>query len=161
MKHFDEWNRKKKELDELIGPGFFKEREIWITYCGINVGVEQDGNYYNFVRPVLVYKKFNNNQFLGIPLTTKGKSSEYCLNLKNVTFLKKESFVIISQMRVFDSKRLYRKLGRLGFDRFLLIIKSAELLTLPQGPFGHSDRLMLIHLYFCVKYYLVLNLYMK
>ena len=43
------------------------KKDIWWVSVGVNVGFEEDGKNDNFVRPVLVLKKFNNDMFLGIP----------------------------------------------------------------------------------------------
>ncbi len=43
---------------------FFKEREVWYCYLGLNVGFEQDGKGDSFLRPVLVLRKLKNVLFL-------------------------------------------------------------------------------------------------
>ena len=80
MKNFDEWNETKKEVDsknKIIG---FNQFEIVFVKMGVNVGFEQDGKGKEFLRPVLVYKKFNNRVFLGIPLSSQKKSGKFCYN---------------------------------------------------------------------------------
>ena len=37
---------------------------------GKNIGFEQNGKGSNFVRPILVLRKFNSSIFWGLPLTT-------------------------------------------------------------------------------------------
>ena len=96
---------------------YFHEKEIWWASLGQNIGSEQNGKNINFERPILIFKKFNHQTFLGIPMSSQLKNSpyhyifdkddrQYCLNL--------------SQIRVLSSKRLLRKIDRmntLDFDR--------------------------------------------
>lgn len=89
---------------------------------GLNVGNEQDGKNDDFVRPVLVLKKFNNRIFLGIPLTTKLKpGNRFYVNL---THKSQEVAAVISQIRLFDVRRLKRKMYRLDENQFSAIRKA-------------------------------------
>ncbi len=115
-KDYQNWNQIKinlnKEPDETRL--FFHEREIWYCHLGKNVGFEQDGKGSDFLRPIIVYRKFNNEIFWGIPLTkatkqNKGKSERYYFSfsfLPNIT-----SLAILSQIRLIDNKRLARHMG--------------------------------------------------
>ena len=59
-----------------------------------------------FWRPVVVIRKFNNHIFYWMPLTTKEKEwkNYFPFNFKWV-----ENNAIISQLRLYDSKRLLEK----------------------------------------------------
>lgn len=118
MKDFDKWNILKKNIDNKEINLYFKEREVWFCYFGCNVGFEQDGKGDNFLRPVLVLKKFNKRIFLCIPLTTKIKNMKYYYKfiLNN-----KDNCVIISQIKLMDSKRLFTKIGKISDIDFLNI----------------------------------------
>jgi mRNA interferase MazF len=70
--------------------GKYHEREIWWCSLGKNIGNEQDGKNNNFERPVLVLKKWN-----------KDFSDEE----------NQGSYFMLTQVRVFSSKRLVRKLN--------------------------------------------------
>ena len=59
MKNFDEWNVNKKEIDSREIRVNFSERDVWFIEMGINVGFEQDGKGEDYLRPVLILKKFN------------------------------------------------------------------------------------------------------
>lgn len=110
-KDFDSWNLRKKVIDnkESLAP-LFKERDIWWLSVGINVGFEEDGKHENFVRPVLVLKKFNRMLFFGIPLSKQLKDNPYYFPIT----LKEETVsALISQIRVFSSKRMWNKIGEL------------------------------------------------
>ena len=49
---------------------------------GLNIGYEQDGKGEDFLRPVLILKKFNKRVFLGIPLTKIKKDSHFYHNFE-------------------------------------------------------------------------------
>ena len=109
MKNFDNWNIKKKILDEKKAPNP-KTRDIWWAYTGINIGNEQNGGNKSFQRPVLILKKFNNKIFLALPLTTKEKNDKF--HFKTI-YKEQPSFIILSQIKLMSSKRLRRKIRRL------------------------------------------------
>ncbi|MBI2046434.1 MAG: type II toxin-antitoxin system PemK/MazF family toxin [Parcubacteria group bacterium] len=117
-KDFDNWHKEKSNLhQEKIRP-FFHEREIWFASVGINIGFEQDGRGDQFLRPVIILKKFNNEVLWGIPLTKNQKKGEYYFQFK---FLSEEkmSTAILSQIRLIDSKRLQYKIGDVKEDNFI------------------------------------------
>ncbi len=72
QKEYQKWHIKKSEVNEVVRRPFFHEREIWFCYLGSNVGFEQDGGE-NFLRPVIIIRKFNNEIFWGVPLTKSKK----------------------------------------------------------------------------------------
>ena len=109
---FDFWNVRKKQIQDtnhnLVN---FSEREIWWCALGKNIGNEEDGKNELFERPVLVLRKFSKYTAVVLPLTTKGKDgSPFYYGLLSSS----ESFVILSQVRLISSKRLLRKMYRLG-----------------------------------------------
>lgn len=115
-KNFDLWNKTKKNIDlKNIGP-LFKEREIFYLNIGENIGYEENGKGRELIRPVLIFKKFNNYIFLGIPLTSKIKNNKFYFEF---SFLKGiRSYAILSQIRLFDYKRLERKIGTIKKENF-------------------------------------------
>ena len=120
-KEFDSWNERKQQLDIRENPPHFKEREVWWCSVGLNVGTEQDGKGKNYVRPVLVLRKFSSSQFVGIPSTRSKKTSRFY----HLTPTGKDTFnFILSQMRVFDSKRLSHRLLTLSNDDIADVKKS-------------------------------------
>ena len=108
-KDFDKWTVVKKQCQDSLHRLQFKERDVWWCKLGVNVGDEQDGKGDLFLRPVLVIKKFNKNVFVGLPLSTviKDNNSFY----HKFKFKGKDQSVIISQIKLIDSKRLSHKLG--------------------------------------------------
>ena len=103
-------------MDGIVKYVLFIEREVWWCCLGINVGYEQNGKGHQFLRPILVLKKFNNDMLIGLPLSTviKPNNSFYHTFLFNG----KEQSVIIAQIRLFDAKRLSHRLGMLKEEDF-------------------------------------------
>jgi len=109
MNVFDAWNTQKKRTDETETILGFKERELWFIRMGKNVGFEQDGKGDEFLRPVLIFKKFNTRVFWGIPLTGTNKQGIFYYRLENIG--ERRNTAILSQIRLFDVKRLTYKIG--------------------------------------------------
>ncbi len=124
-KDYKKWNGKKAEIhNDKIRP-FFHEREVWFCALGENIGFEQDGSGENFLRPILVLKKFNNEIIWGLPLTRTEKTGKYYHPISLVANDSKNdgrpSVVILSQLRLVDAKRLQYKVGTVKDDEFLKI----------------------------------------
>ena len=120
IKDFDGWIEKKKVSHYKNSlPPLYKERDIWWVSVGVNVGFEEDGKNGNYVRPVLVIKKFNRDLFLGAPMSTKLKDNKYYLK---VTVKGDTVSVLSSQIRVFSSKRMWNKLAELDESDFGVVL---------------------------------------
>ena len=122
-KDFKKWHEKKKILNERedIDNIFFREKEVWWTALGVNIGFEQDGKGEGFRRPVLILKKFNKYAVLIVPLTTKiKKDNKYYISCSIVDDSTLR-MAIISQVRLIDTKRLIDKLGVADEDSFVEI----------------------------------------
>ena len=74
---FDKWNETKKKLNGLEKNINIKERNIYLTSVGKNIGNESYGKGDIFLRPVLVLKKLGHDYFIAIPLTSKKKVGSY------------------------------------------------------------------------------------
>jgi mRNA interferase MazF len=135
-KDFNSWNKKKKNINdkEYLAP-LFKEKDIWWLSVGINIGFEEDGKHENFVRPVLILKKFNRMLFFGIPLSKQIKNNPYYFP---ITLKKEKVSALISQIRVFSSKRIWNKIGELDSKDYNKIIKYIRGKILPLSPKGKS-----------------------
>ena len=113
-KGFENWCPLKVKLNSAERVNF-SAGEVWWCHVGANVGDEEDGKGERFIRPVLVFKKLSANIFVGIPLSSKIKTNYlYC----NFSFKGKQQSAIIGQIRVFDSKRLGDRMGRLNKREF-------------------------------------------
>ncbi|MEK7607544.1 MAG: type II toxin-antitoxin system PemK/MazF family toxin [Patescibacteria group bacterium] len=115
-KDFQRWHGKKSAIDEIAQRPFFHEREIWFCYVGVNVGFEQDGQGEDFLRPVVIIRKFNKEIFWGIPLTKSikklnKKTKQYYFDFvfeKNI-----ESRAILSQLKLINARRLSYIIGEI------------------------------------------------
>ena len=117
MKKYNEWNEVKKIVDNRSNIINFKEREIYWARIGENVGFEQNGKGDEFSRPVLIVKKLNKHLFFGVPLSTSIKAGNY---FHQFQFLEdKESTALLVQAKVFDIKRVDKKIGMINKDDFI------------------------------------------
>ncbi len=117
-KDYTKWHKIKTDINDVEKRAFFHERDIWFCYVGANVGFEQDGNKEEYLRPVLIVRKFNNEIFWGIPLTKseKRKDNRYYYSFSFVKGIM--SLAILSQIRLIDAKRLARQVGTMEEDDF-------------------------------------------
>ncbi len=76
-KDFQKWHSKKAKVDKVENRPFFHEREIWFCHLGVNVGFEQDGSGEEFLRPIVIIKKFSNEVFWAVPLTKTDKRTKF------------------------------------------------------------------------------------
>ena len=102
------------EVDEKESRLFFYEREIWFCHLGTNVGFEQDGKGELFGRPVIIFRKFNNQVFWAVPLTTKEKIGKFYFHIDLNDNIHR--MAILSQLRLLDARRLYQKIGMINVD---------------------------------------------
>ena len=129
-KDFDRWNEKKKETDKKPTDVKFHQREVWWCSIGVNVGSEVIGKGKQFARPILIFRTFTKNLLWGIPLTTRRKSGSYFYKIKRDIDGTKR-WALLNQLRLFDSKRLIRKIGMISKKDFFETKKAVEEL-LPQ-----------------------------
>lgn len=61
-----DWWRTMVVLRDERPSKLFNEGEIWWCSIGMNIGVEIYGKGGRFTRPVLIFKKFTANSFLGV-----------------------------------------------------------------------------------------------
>ncbi len=117
-KKFISWIFNKIIIDKTYKETPINEHEVYWCSLGENIGFEQNGKGEDFRRPILIFKKFNNNMFCGIPMSTKIKDNKYYVKvlLKDI-----EQSAIISQLRVLDSKRLDQFIGHISREDFTRI----------------------------------------
>ena len=113
-KDFEKWHFEKGKINQSDIRSLFNERELWSCAIGANVGSEQDGKGALFLRPVLIFKKFNDEIFWGIPLTHSPKRDKYYFSLRENV----HSVAILSQIRLLDAKRLQWRMGRIDTKTF-------------------------------------------
>ena len=124
MKDYREWHEKKTKINNAFKRPFFHEREIWFCHLGANVGYEEDGRGENFFRPIIVFRKFNNEVFWAIPLTRTDRKNKFYYEFdfgKN-----NKSIAILSQIRLIDAKRLSYRIGNISTEDFKELIKKLK-----------------------------------
>ncbi len=116
-KSYAEWHREKAKIQDKNIRLNFSEREIWFVHLGSNIGREQDGKGNHFLRPVIVYKKWNKESFIAIPLSRTKKLSTYhfYFSYKDNT---EQSVALLSQIRILDERRLFYKDGFMEMSDF-------------------------------------------
>ena len=85
----------------------FKQGEIWWCSLGFNLGEEIFGKGKKFTRPILIFKKFTANSFLGLPLTLHGKKGSWYVEIKTGGV---KRWALLNQARILDKKRLINKI---------------------------------------------------
>jgi mRNA-degrading endonuclease toxin of MazEF toxin-antitoxin module len=123
-KDFDGWNEQKKRIHGRPSSPHYHEREIWWCAFGVNVGSEQDGSGPDRYRPALILKGMSAATCLAVPLTTS--THEHPLRPPIGVVDGKSAHVLLSQMRIIDTKRLMRKIGYLDMTIFEEIRKTAR-----------------------------------
>ena len=110
------WFKIKSQISILNKRPFTNEGEIWWCNLGQNIGDEENGKGDNFMRPVLVLKKFNRNICLCVPLSSQIKENKYYYTIE--INQKLQSF-LVSQIRTIDTKRFVKKKEQLRNQEFL------------------------------------------
>ncbi len=132
-----DWNTLKYTLihNEFKLPRF-NERDIWWCSVGKNVGYEIDGKNDLVERPVLVIKKYSNDMFFGLPLSTKQKT----YNSRFPTLVNGQAAdIILDQGKTFSARRLNRRERVIGYKEYeavkaaLASILGLEKVTAPEG----------------------------
>ena len=124
LKDFDKWNKDKKQIHTKNENKLYHEREIWWCSLGVNIGYEQDGTGSDGERPVLILKGFSKQVCIVLPLTTSDKKNPYHFHLGTVDG--KEAWLITSQIRLIDTKRLINKIGVVEKEHFEKIRKTVK-----------------------------------
>lgn len=115
IKDFVGWNNVKARLNGLSHGPTFQEREIWWCGIGVNIGDEMDGKGNNFNRPVMIIRKFNVNLFWGVPLSKQIKDNLYYFPIH---FNGIDQSVLLTQFRLWESRRLTHKMGQMPENQF-------------------------------------------
>lgn len=76
----------------------------------MNISEEVIGKGDKFTRPVLIFRKFASNSFLGLPLTKQEKKGTWYVE---ISIHKEKRWVMLNQARVLDKKRLTSRIGAL------------------------------------------------
>lgn len=119
---FRSWCKQKIGLHKqsVADVKLFKQREVWWCSVGMNVGDEIYGKGASFLRPVLVLKKITGNVFLALPMTSLEKKGTWYVEVK---LHQKQNWVILSQARTLDARRLRNRIGELSDLEYLMVQK--------------------------------------
>ena len=131
-KSYEEWHRLKSRIEDGHKVPYFREGEIWWCSLGANVGVEEDGKNELFERPVLIFRKFNEQMFWAFPMTSKSKRGKFYFSLR---MHNTEGFVIFSQLRTLSGKRLIRRVGKVRGRKFIELKRSFSSFINESDPF--------------------------
>lgn len=112
---FRSWLKLKITLWSKPSAVVFKQADIWWCSLGMNLGEEIFGKGPKFARPILVFRKFTRNSFLGLPLTTQEKQGSW---YAEITIKNKKNWIMLNQARILDKKRLIRRIGSLNGKDF-------------------------------------------
>ena len=131
IQNFVDWTKKKirHDINESKNKLYFREKEIWWTALGKNIGSEMDGKHEFFSRPVLILKKYSGSMCFVLPLTTQIKLNsppyQYKINLDG-----RLNAINLSQGRTVSIKRLMQKEGVLDkvifydvFEKFVELLR--------------------------------------
>lgn len=123
---FDDWNKLKQEINFTDTKTFYiKERQVWYLHSGLNIWFESNWKWDDFKRPVLVIKKVW-NMFFVVSMTTKWKDdNKFYYKLDN-SYFDKESYLVLSQVKVVDKKRFFEHIETIKEDDFLKIKKELK-----------------------------------
>lgn len=112
-RNYRDWFFVKDDTQRHKNMPCFKEGQIWWCRVGENVGVEINGKGKMFVRPVVIFKKFSQYGFLGIPLTTQNhleRAPDWYVYFK---FQNRNEYAALNQIETISSYRLCRLMGTL------------------------------------------------
>jgi mRNA-degrading endonuclease toxin of MazEF toxin-antitoxin module len=124
-KNFEKWMVQKENLNNSQVNKWCRAKEVWWCSVGQNVGYEEDGKDEKRLRPVVVLRNFGFHTALVVSLTTSQKNSSFHFDLGIVA--EKRSFAIISQIKLVDTKRLFKQIDVLErgvFDKLKIAIKN-------------------------------------
>ncbi len=133
FKDFDSWNKIKKNINGSDYLPYFDSAEIWWCVLGINIGAEIDGKGEDFLRPILVLRKYNQFGCLIISLSSAREVDKS--NISAGIVQGKSATANLSQIRSISSQRLIEKIQVIDKDLFLYIQKTAMEYNFPLQSF--------------------------
>lgn len=114
-----DWSNLKYRISSKENLPNVKEREIWWSNLGYNVGHEEHGKGDVYKRPVLILKKFTRRLVLVIPLSTKIKDNLYYLKVK---VGEEYQSAMMLQIRILDTARLIEPISKMPTEEHKKVI---------------------------------------
>jgi len=125
-KRFDEWNELKKSLHENAKKFPFRERDSWWYAAGENIGTEVNGKGSRFSRPILVIRKYGEEGFFGVPISSQIHGGIWYAKFKCNG---QTQCALLSQAGTYSVHRLYHRISRIkGEDFEMILTKLGQLL---------------------------------
>ena len=128
-KDFEKWNRDKQALHRSGDRPFYHAREIWWAALGVNIGDEVDGTGEHHDRPIVIIRPFNSETFFGVALIGHPRTGKFYFPLGQIG--DREAVANLSQARLYDSKRLLRKIGTLEESTFDELCRALAITLFP------------------------------
>ena len=127
QKDFGGWIIVKEDLHERELKRSIREGEIWWCAVGENVGREICGKGKDFSRPVLIIHKLSEDNFLGVPLTSKRHTGSWYVKFG---FKEKNEYAVLAQVENISIKRLYSKMGEIRSNDFNRLLEGLSKLVM-------------------------------
>ncbi len=109
-KNIFDWSNVKFKISSKENVPNIKEREIWWSNLGYNVGHEENGKSEVYKRSVLILKKFTRRLVLVVPLSTKIKDNLYYLKVK---VGEEYQSAMMLQIMILDTARLIDPISKM------------------------------------------------
>ena len=119
-KHFDKWNELKKKIHAKEVLPIYHEREIWWISIGENIASEINGKGEDFLRPVLVVRKYG-NLFFGVPLSSQ---LHHGIWYERFEYKGRMQCALLSQASKYSANRLQYRMGRIPLFDYMRINES-------------------------------------
>lgn len=130
-KNFKKWMKVKEQINNDNKPRSIKEGDVWWSSIGENVGNEICGKGDEYLRPVLVFRKLNDNNFWAIPFTSKRHTGDWYVTFN---FNNREQVAVVSQIQNMSTARLRRKIGQLSKGDYKMVFDGFMKLLLKNTP---------------------------
>lgn len=124
MKRFIKWMQLKERID--VRETFYRslgEGDIWWCLLGENVGSEINGKGDEFIRPVVILKKFSRTTILVVPLTSNERVGSWFVPF---SYRGRKENAVLNQIRIISVKRLTYRMGKISsleYDRIITGLK--------------------------------------
>ncbi|MEI6728770.1 MAG: type II toxin-antitoxin system PemK/MazF family toxin [bacterium] len=129
LKNFISWIKIKFNIHTHEKRPYFNEREVWWSSFGQNIGDEENGKGDNFMRPVVVIRKFNRNICLVVPTSSILKDNKFYYEIE---YKNQKYSALLSHLRTIDVKRLRRRITRLDSKEFERLVSALKELVFRQ-----------------------------
>ena len=121
IKTYQKWMKRKSIINNGGKYRKINEGDVVWAAVGENVGVEIDGKSEKYSRPVIVLRKHTTQCFTGVPLTSRPHKGSWYASFE---FQGKKQVAVLIQTKLFDTSRVYDRIGELSKKDYMHILKS-------------------------------------